>query len=306
MPLLQSTGHLAALLTILIWGATFISTKILLTDFTPIEILFYRFLIGFVVLLIIYPYRLQIKIKKHEVYFAGAGLCGIMLYYLLENIALTYTMASNVGVISSIVPFFTAILAYFFLKEETLRPNFFLGFLIATVGIFLISFNGATQFNVNPLGDFLAVLATLVWACYTMISKKISNFGYPTLPATRRIFLYGLLFMIPTLFLFDFNFDLYRFENGTLLFNILFLGIGASALCFVSWNFAVKKLGAVKTSVYIYLVPVITILLSNLILNEQITKQTIIGTFLALAGLILSESKFHLLRKRSINHKQGC
>lgn len=306
MPLLQSTGHLAALLTIFIWGATYISTKILLTDFTPIEILFFRFLIGFVVLLIIYPYRLQIKIKKHEVYFAGAGLCGIMLYYLLENIALTYTMASNVGVISSIVPFFTAILAYLFLKEEMLRPNFFLGFLIATVGIFLISFNGATQFHVNPLGDFLAVLATLVWACYTMISKKISNFGYPTLPATRRIFLYGLLFMIPTLFLFDFKFGLYRFENGTLLFNILFLGIGASALCFVSWNFAVKKLGAVKTSVYIYLVPVITILLSNLILNEQITKQTIFGTFLTLTGLILSESKLHLFRKRSINHKQDC
>lgn len=306
MPLLQSTGHLAALLTIFIWGATYISTKILLTDFTPIEILFFRFLIGFVLLLIIYPYRLQIKIKKHEVYFAGAGLCGIMLYYLLENIALTYTMASNVGVISSIVPFFTAILAYLFLKEEMLRPNFFLGFLIATVGIFLISFNGATQFHVNPLGDFLAVLATLVWACYTMISKKISNFGYPTLPATRRIFLYGLLFMIPTLFLFDFKFGLYRFENGTLLFNILFLGIGASALCFVSWNFAVKKLGAVKTSVYIYLVPVITILLSNLILNEQITKQTIFGTFLTLTGLILSESKLHLFRKRSINHKQDC
>lgn len=299
MPLSHSTGHVAALLTIFIWGTTFISTKILLTDFTPIEILFFRFVIGFFVLLIIYPYRLQITERKHHLYFAGAGLCGITLYYLLENIALNYTMASNVGVISSIVPFFTAILAYCFLKEETLRPNFFIGFVMAALGIVLISFNGTAQFNMNPLGDFLAVLATLVWACYTLISKKISNFGYPILLATRKIFLYGLIFMLPALFLFDFKFALSRFHDTTSLLNILFLGIGASALCFVTWNFAVKKLGAVKTSVYIYLVPVITILFSNLILNEQITTQTIIGTLLTLTGLVLSESKLSWFRKKS-------
>lgn len=294
----HSIGHLAALLTIFIWGTTFISTKILLEAFTPVEILFFRFVIGFGVLLIIYPYRLQIRAKKHELLFAGAGFCGITLYYLLENIALTYTMASNVGVISSVVPFFTAILAYFFLKEEPLRPRFFVGFVIASIGLVVISFNGAAHFNINPLGDVLAVLATVVWACYTLISKKISNYGYPILLATRRIFSYGLLFMLPALLLFDFSWDFHRFWQPTLLLNLLFLGIGASALCFVTWNFAVKTLGAVKTSVYIYLVPVITILFSNLILQEQITGQTVFGTFLTLAGLVLSESKWVIFRKR--------
>ncbi|MCB6367639.1 DMT family transporter, partial [Intestinibacillus massiliensis] len=92
-------GHGAALFTILVWGTTFISTKILLTDFTPIEILFFRFLLGLAALILVYPRRLRLTERKQEVTFALAGLCGVCLYYLLENIALTYTMASNVGVI---------------------------------------------------------------------------------------------------------------------------------------------------------------------------------------------------------------
>lgn len=73
--------------------------------------------------------------------------------------------------------------------------------------------------------------------------------------------------------------------------NILFLGLGASALCFVTWNAAVKLLGAIKTSVYIYLVPVITVAASVLILQEPFTWMTAAGTALTLAGLFLSESK---------------
>ena len=98
----NKAGHLCALLTIIIWGTTFISTKILLVDFQPVEILFFRFVMGLLALLIIYPHRLKTTTKRQELTFALAGLCGICLYYLLENIALTYTMASNVGVIISI------------------------------------------------------------------------------------------------------------------------------------------------------------------------------------------------------------
>ena len=98
-------------MTILIWGTTFISTKVLLKAITPIEILFLRFTIGLIVLSLVYPRRLKIKERKQELYFAAAGLCGVTLYYLLENIALTYTFASNVGVIISIAPFFTAVFA---------------------------------------------------------------------------------------------------------------------------------------------------------------------------------------------------
>ena len=287
----RTTGHLAALLTILIWGTTFISTKVLLVDFKPVEILFFRFVLGFAALLLVCPRRLAGTTRRQELTFAAAGLCGICLYYLLENIALTYTMASNVGVIISVAPFFTAILTHLcFRGTEKLRANFFIGFLVAMLGICLISFNGAAL-QISPVGDLLALLAAFVWACYAVLSKKISGFGYHTILSTRRIFFYGLLFMLPALFLFDFKWELARFANPVYLGNILFLGLGASALCFVTWNFAVKILGAVKTSVYIYMVPVITVATSVLILNEKITLLSGFGTALTLAGLLLSESK---------------
>lgn len=142
------------------------------------------------------------------------------MYYLLENIALTYTLASNVGVIISVAPFFTAMLTHLFMRgEERLRPNFFAGFAAAMAGICLISFNGANGFTLSPVGDLLALAAALIWACYSVLTRRISGFGYGTIQATRRIFFYGLLFMAPTLFLFDFNPDLTRFSNPVYLFN---------------------------------------------------------------------------------------
>lgn len=284
-------GHFAALLTVLIWGTTFISTKVLLVDFQPIEILFFRFVMGLLALLAVYPHWLKGTTHRQELVFAAAGLCGVCLYYLLENIALTYTMASNVGVIISVAPFFTAILSHLFLKQEgKLRANFFVGFVVAMAGIGLISFNGASL-HLNPLGDLLALLAAFLWACYSVLTKIISGYGYHTILTTRRVFFYGVLFMIPALFFFDFRLDIAKFAAPVYLLNILFLGLGASALCFVTWNFAVKLLGAVRTSIYIYLVPVITVAASVLILKEPFTWATGVGTILTLAGLLLSEKK---------------
>jgi drug/metabolite transporter (DMT)-like permease len=284
----ETNGHLAALLTIAIWGTTFISTKILLESFQPVEILIFRFVIGFLALFMAYPRRLKNVSRNEELTFAAAGLCGICLYYLLENIALTMTLASNVGVIVSVAPFFTAILAQIFIKaEEKLPASFFIGFAVAMLGIILISFNGSTL-ELNPTGDFLAVMAAVIWAFYTMLTKKINGFGYHVILATRRTFFYGILFMLPTLFFFDFKMDLARFDDAY-LFNILYLGLGASAVCFATWSFAVKELGAVKTSAYIYMVPVITVAASVAILDEPLTPLAATGTLLTLAGLFLSE-----------------
>ncbi len=284
-------GHLSAIITIIIWGTTFISTKLLLKSFLPIEILFFRFLIGFLALIVVYPKWMKGTSLKQEFTFAAAGLCGITLYYLLENIALTYTTASAVGVIISTAPFFTAILSYFISgKKDKLSLLFFIGFVISMAGIFLISF-GDSNFQINPTGDILAVIAAFIWALYSVLTKKISGYGYNTIQSTRRIFLYGIVFMLPFLFGFDFSLDFSEFSEKGNLFNMLFLGFGASALCFVTWNFAVKGLGAVKTSVYIYLVPVITVLASVLILKEKETIFSALGAFLTLSGLILSQIK---------------
>ena len=285
----KRTGHLAALLTILIWGTTFISTKILLADFQPVEILFFRFIIGYFILLTVYPHNIKRLSWKQETTFAAAGFCGVCLYYFLENVALTYTMASNIGVIISIAPFITAILAHLFIKpKERLQINFFIGFIVAIAGIILINFNGS-QLKLNPVGDILAFAAAFVWAFYSILTKKIGNFELPVILSTRRTFFYGILFMIPTLLLFDFQLNVLHFMEMKNLFNILYLGIGASALCFVTWNYAVKILGAVKTSIYIYLVPVITVITSMLVLKETVTFLSITGTILAVAGLFLSE-----------------
>lgn len=292
-------GHISAFVTIIIWGTTFISTKILLSDFAPIEILFIRFVLGLVALIIISPKLFKLKSLKEELIFAGAGLSGICLYYLLENIALTHTMASNVGVIISTAPFFTAILSHIFIKNnEKLKVNFFVGFGIAIAGICLISFNG-TKAQLNPHGDILALVAAFVWAVYSLLTKKISSFGYSTIHTTRRIFTYGIIFMLPLLFVFDFKFNINKIFDMKNLLNLLYLGLGASALCFVTWSYAVKTLGAIKTSVYIYLVPVITILTSVLFLEEKLTAISVTGTVFTLIGLFVSESQFNKKRKRN-------
>ena len=291
-------GHILALVTMLIWGTTFISTKILLNTFSAIDILFFRFVIGTVILFIIYPKPLKVRSVKHEISFIFAGLSGICLYYLLENMALTYTNASNVGIIISIAPFFTAIFTCLFSKEEEkLSIRFFIGFAVALLGIYFINLNGS-KLSLNPIGDFLAILAAIVWAIYSLLTRKISHYGYNIILTTRRTFLYGLIFMLPIVST-HINLNVYKSMNMQHLFHFLYLGIGASALCFVTWNWAVKTLGTIKSSVYIYTVPVITVFTSAIILKEEITLTVILGTVLTLTGLVVCENRIRFLRRKN-------
>lgn len=287
----EHIGHVAALVTVLIWGTTFISTKVLLEHLQPVEILLLRFVLGWIALLAADPHPIKGTSRKQEFLFAAAGLCGVCLYYLLENIALTYTMVSNVGVIVSVSPCFTAILSHFLLRDsEPMSLRFFAGFLIAIMGIGLISFHGA-QLQLDLRGDLLALLAALVWAGYSVLSKRIGAFGYPAIRTTRRIFTYGILWMLPACALFGFHPDWPVLAQPVVLGNLLYLGLGASALCFVTWGVAVQKLGPVKTSVYIYMIPVITLLASALILQESVTTVTVLGMLLTLTGLVISQKK---------------
>ncbi|MEO1770851.1 DMT family transporter [Candidatus Enterococcus ferrettii] len=280
-------GHLAAIVTVIIWASTFISTKVLLSSFLPIEILFIRFLLGLAVLLIVSPKFLPFSSWRQEGYFALAGIFGVFLYYYLENVALTYTLAMNVGIIGSISPFVTALLSRFLLKEGKLKPLFILGFFCSIIGICFISLTGTL--NVNPIGDGLAFIATFFWAGYSLVIKKIGQFGYSTIAITQRIFIYGLLLMTPV-FLYSIDgFDWARFADIKNMGNLLFLGVGASALCFVTWNFSVRQLGAVRAAIYIYSIPMLTTLASVILLGEQLTIKAGIGILLTLSGLFLSE-----------------
>ena len=297
----KTYGHILAIITITIWGTTFISTKILLNSFSPIEILIIRFIMGFAALCIIYPKPMKFQGIKREVCFAASGLCGICLYYLLENIALTYTCASNVGIIVSVAPFFTAIISkMFFKKTVKLHLNFFIGFAAAIAGIVFISLDKST-IEANPIGDLLAMLAAIIWALYSLLSQKISSYGLNTIQTTRRTFLYGIMFMLLIIPVFHYNPDYSLLIDKNNIFNLLYLGLGASALCFASWNLAVKSIGAVKTSVYIYMVPVITVVSSAIILEEKVTVSLIAGTILTLTGLIISETKMKGKNKNELS-----
>lgn len=281
-------GHIAALFTVIVWGTTFISTKILLLDFTPLEILFFRFILGFLVLCLARPKRLKTKGLEEEKYFIAAGLCGITLYFLLENVALLYTYASNVCLILAFVPFMTALATKYLFGEDSLNPGFFVGFICALFGVALIIFNGSVILKLNPIGDILAFLAGVVWALYSVLLRKISTFHYNTVLCTRNIFGYGLILMLPALLFMDFQWGFYRLDDHANLFNLLYLGIGASAICFGTWSWSVNVLGPVKTSMYIYISPIVTIITSALILGEKITWLACVGTFFILLGLIIS------------------
>lgn len=286
-------GHVLAAGTVAVWGTTFIATKILLEYFTAVEILLIRFVFGFLALGLACPKKLHLRSKWHELYFAGAGLSGVLIYYLLENIALSYSTASNVGVIVACAPMFTAIF-WAISTRESLKIHFVIGFLLAIGGIAFISFTGGEQVQVNPLGDGLALCAAIAWGIYSVLIRRISEQGYPLIPMTRHIFLYGVIFMIPVVAKMGFRPPVTAFKRPEVLLMLTFLSFLASAACFVTWNTAVKRLGAVKTSVYIYLSPVITIVCAALVLHERMQARMFIGTALVFFGLVISEGRLRI------------
>lgn len=283
-------GHLLAFFTCFLWGTTFIGTKVLLTDFTPLEILVVRFVISYLSLWVICPKRLKGTSKREEFYFAAAGLFGVAIYYLMENVALTYTYAANVSIIVSTAPLFTGIFIMLFAGGKKLSASFYLGFLAAIAGIALISLGGQ-ELHLSPKGDILSIIAAVMWSIYSVAMEKVSETKHSMILVTRRIFFYGILFMLPAVPFMGFSVtltDILKTEN---LMVFLFLGVLCGAGGFVFWNMAMKALGAVSTSLYIYLIPVITIIAGWLVLHEPVNSSGIWGTILILSGLLLSQWK---------------
>lgn len=288
--------HLIALFTVVVWGTTFVSTKVLLLDLSPLWILLLRFVIGFGVLCLLRPYVLKLAERRHELLFAAAGATGLAAYYLLENVALVFTTATAVGVIVAASPLFTALLAAARGDRSALRVRFFLGFVVAMCGLVLVGVGSGADdpqsslTGMALLGDALALLAAMVWAVYSLLVKKISDLRYETIAATKRIFLWGLAFILPITLVFDgssLNVDaLFQWQTVA---NLLFLGVVASAACFVTWGSSVKYLGAAVSTTYIYLVPAITATFSILLLGEPLNGLIVAGVGMTIGGLLLSQ-----------------
>lgn len=289
-------GHSALAFTVLVWGTTFVSTKILLQDLSPVEILFYRFLLGAGALTLAYPHLRHGGTRREEILLALAGLAGITLYYLFENIALVYSTAANVSVIIVTAPLFTGLLARIVLKEQ-LTPSFIWGFLLAAAGIVLIEIDNLAA-EIHPLGDALALGASFIWGVYSVLIRQVSSCGRPITAVTQRVFYYGILFMLPIAYLSDEPFDPAVFTDTRIIANLLFLGLGASALCFATWNFGVKRLGALVSGIYLYWIPILSIILAVVILEETLTLNIILGMGLTMLGVIISQTNLSFKSKR--------
>ena len=282
------SGHIAALFTTTVWGVTYVSTKYLVESFAPAEILLIRLLIAVSLLSIVCPRKISFSIRT-EKYFILAGLTGICLYFMLENYALTVTTASNVGIIVASAPLFTGLLSWVVYRDrQVVSWQFITGFIVSITGIVLLSLRGS-DFSIHPAGDLLVIFACISWAIYSLTIKKLSSYGFNSIAVTRRVFLWGILFILPSVPFSDINFDNFsRYTDPSYLGNLLFLGSIASAACFASWNYAVKIIGAVKTCIYIYAGPVITVLFAFVFLKEQLNLSGFTGCALTTLGLIIS------------------
>ena len=280
--------HGIAILTVLIWGTTFVCTKVLInTGLSPVEILLYRFVLAYGCLLAISHSRIWASTAKDELLLLLCGLSGGSLYFIAENTALSITMASNVSLLICTSPIFTTILARIFIKEPFKR-NLLYGSLVALLGVGLVVFNGSVLLRINPLGDLLTLVAAILWAFYCLILKRLSR-SYTTLFITRKVFFYGILSLLLYFLLFPFPLHYGLLKLPIVYLNLLFLSVVASMLGYIMWNAAVGVLGASKTANYIYIIPLITLLTSAIVLSEPITIVSGIGALAIIGGVYVAE-----------------
>lgn len=284
----NTLGHIFAFSSVFIWSSLYICVKILLIFFNPLELLVLQFIIGYTCLTLWNPKILKLTFKQ-EIWFALAGLSGITIYNLFLNLAMDLSYASNVSVIISTAPLWTGIFAYIFIKEK-LSTKFFIAFLLCITGIILLSHN-KQGFLLNPLGDTLAFISAFGWGAYALIIAKIMSYNKNIILTTKRIIFYGIIFMLPSFYFLDFNPNFNALLSLKVSFNLFFLSLFASGICFIIWNKATLLIGAIKTNAYVYLTPFITMLIASIFIGEKLSIIAIFGAFLTILSVILMEFK---------------
>lgn len=294
--------HLLALAVVAVWGVTFVCTKVLIqAGLQPAEIFAIRFLLAYVGIWIVslgkaQTRRLWSRSWKDELIFVFLGITGGSFYFLTENTALAYTQATNAAFLVSSTPVLTALLTLLVkrfgksrfvegLEKIRLSPTFILGTLLALTGMALVVFDGS-HFEFSLRGDLLAIGAALCWATYSLFMGQMTE-EYGPMLATRKVFFYGLLTIIPFLLGQD-GFDPALLLQPKVGLNLLFLGLVASLACFVVWNLVMARLGNVTCTNYVYLNPVFTLITAMIFLGERMTPLAAIGSAAILLGVILA------------------
>ena len=284
--------YFVALFVVLIWGTTFVSSKVLLNSgLLPADIFFVRFVMAYCCMLCISHKRLFANSVADELTLVGLGLMGGSVYFLVENMALLHSTASNVSILVSTTPLVTAMLLAIFYKSERLSARQIFGSVLAFVGVVLVVLNGQFILHLNPLGDALALGASFTWGFYSLFMRRIMG-RYSADFITRKVFFYGLVTILPYFaFVNPLNIDLLTSGNMTIWSNLIFLGIIASTGGYLLWNWVMRKLGAVKSTNFIYLQSLVAMVAGHVILGERITFMAIAGAVILIAGMILAVRK---------------
>ena len=283
--------HLVAFLVVAIWGVTFVYTKLLLiAGLTAAQIFVLRFVVAYLLLLAYSLTRKQSRlfssVWQDELLMVALGITGGSLYFLTENSAMIYTTTTNTSLIVCLCPLIAALLIALFFRSMRLHGLQIVGTVMAAIGVIIVVLNGRFVLHLSPLGDALAFGACLCWALYSLLMIPASQ-RYDTTFITRKVFFYGLVSMIPYFLIYPDLPSPSVVLRPDVLANLLFLGCVASMLCFLAWNWVIKKLGAVIATNYVYFNPVTTVLFAWLILSERITIYFLIGTLLILTGMYL-------------------
>ena len=287
--------HLTAFLVVAIWGSTFVCTKILLVNgLTAAQIFTLRFIIAYVLLLAFSltrrSFRCWADTWRDELIMAALGLTGGTLYFLTENSAMNYTTTTNTSLIVCCCPLFASLLIGWFYRSERMRPVQVAGTLMAVMGVTAVVLNGRFVLHLSPLGDALALGANLCWAVYSLLMKSMSD-KYSAAFITRKVFFYGVLTILPYYAVVPGLPSPQVLTHPVVLANLLFLGCLASMVCFLTWNWCISKLGAVKATNWVYFNPISTMIFASWVLGEKITPYFLAGAACILIGMYTADRK---------------
>lgn len=281
--------HVAAFAMILVWGVSFLNTRVLLdSGLTPTEIFVARFTIAYLSLLVISGFKVRYTGWRDELLFVVCGIAGGSAYFIAENTALRLTLISDVAVLVSTAPLTTALMGAIFYRDERISLLSCVGMIIAFVGSVMLALKHGLVWGDSIVGDMLAVLAAVVWAFYSMALKKL-NRTYTTLFITRKLFFYGIMSALPLLAMEDSQVQWETIKRPEVWGNLLYLGLVCSMAAYFIWGITVKRIGAVRASNYFYLSPIISMIAAAIWFGERTTAIAYVGCVLILTGVVMAE-----------------
>ena len=296
---LSVQAGLALFGAVLLWSSSFIALKIEVSAFDPMVMVFGRMLSSLVALMLLRvtvwrraeaPMLLDRRVTRREwKYIVLLALCEPCFYFVFEGYAMIYTTASQAGMVVAALPLAVVVAAWLLLGERPHR-RVWIGFVLAVVGVVWLSAGSeATESAPNPIfGNFLEVLAMLCGALYVVCAKQLSSRCSPVLITTMQS-LIGLLFFLCLLPLPAVKLP----DSFPLLptLSILYLGVGVTMLSFLLYNFAVRSVPASRTGAFLNLVPVLTLFMGMVFLDERLTAGQWAASALVFGGVILSQWK---------------